>query len=177
MICFIHLFPDEPVTRNYKTKERTVVDFVKDQFPDFQWIHDKQIQDGCSSRRPDLSLDLGYQIIIVEVDENQHQQYDCTCENKRLMEISQDFNHRPIVFIRFNPDQYLDDKNQKVTSCFGFNKLGVCSVKKSKENEWQQRLNTLKTQIQYWSEHENASNKILHVVQLFFDSFSIGSSS
>jgi hypothetical protein len=27
--CFIHLFPDRPISRNYKTKERSVVQFVK----------------------------------------------------------------------------------------------------------------------------------------------------
>ena len=36
---------------------------------------------------------------------------DCSCENKRIMEISQDLGHRPIVFIRFNPDEY--NKNGK----------------------------------------------------------------
>ena len=69
-------------------------------------MYDKKIQDGCSTRRPDLFLDLGYQIIIIEIDENQHIDYDCSCENKRIMELSQDVGHRPIVFIRFNPDDY-----------------------------------------------------------------------
>ena len=59
------------------------------------WISDKIIN-GCSKRRPDLVLDLLYQIVII--DENQHIDYDCSCENKRIMELSQDIAHRPIIY-------------------------------------------------------------------------------
>ena len=38
-------------------------------FSDYTWISDKKIYDGCYKRRPDLLLDLGYQVIIIEVDE------------------------------------------------------------------------------------------------------------
>ena len=51
-----------------------------------------------------MLLDLGYQVVVVEVDENAHVGY--SCENKRLMKLSKDVFHRPIVFIRFNPDAY-----------------------------------------------------------------------
>jgi hypothetical protein len=67
-----------------------------------------------------LLLDLGYQVIIIEVDENQHTEYDCSCENKRTMQLSQDLGHRPIVFIRFNPDDYEKD-GTSVTSCWFVN--------------------------------------------------------
>ena len=121
LFCFVHMFPDKPTSRNYKTKEFAVVEYVKTHFPDLSWITDKKIKDGCSKRRPDLYVDLGYQILIIEVDENQHGSYDCICENKRQMEISTDFGHRPIVFIRFNPDSYIKN-NVKITSCWNVNK-------------------------------------------------------
>lgn len=170
MLCFIHLFPDKPVTRNYKTKERAVVEHVLQQFPQetYSWIADKRIYDGCSSKRPDLFLDLGYQIIIVEVDENQHYSYDCSCENKRLMQLSQDVNHRPIVFIRFNPDDYLSDDKQ-VTSCWVHNKLGVSTIKKTKQKEWSNRLESLCNQILYWLDTEHKTDKMVEVIQLFYD--------
>jgi len=57
-----------------------------------------------------------YYIIIIEVDENKHTNYDCNCENKRLMELSQDLQHRPIVFIRFNPYSYTDKNGVKIAS-------------------------------------------------------------
>ena len=166
----MNLFPDKPVSRNYKTKEFTVVEYVKTTFPDVDWIADKRVNDGCSKRRPDLLLDLGYQILIVEVDENQHTSYDCSCENKRLMELSQDFGHRPIVFIRFNPDEY-NKHGENITSCWGYNKNGICVVKKSKQNEWEERLLCLKQHIDYWINPENVTNKTVETIQLYYDIF------
>jgi hypothetical protein len=168
LFCYINMFPDKPVSRNYKTKEYAVVEYVKNKFPNFNWIADKIINGGCSKRRPDLLLDLGYQIIIVEVDENQHIDYDCSCENKRIMELSLDLGHRPIIFIRFNPDDY-EINGENISSCWGQDKKGLCVVKKSKKNEWNQRLNVLEEHINYWINSENKTNKIIEIVQLFYD--------
>ena len=166
LYCFMNLFPDKPVCRNYKTKEYAVVEFVKAQFPQLQWTADKVVSGGCSRRRPDILADLGSHIVIVEVDENQHTEYDCTCENKRIMELSQDLGHRPIVFIRFNPDEY--EKNGKtVSSCWGLNKKGISGIKKTKEVEWAHRLDSLKHQIHYWT--SNSTKKTIEIVQLFYD--------
>jgi hypothetical protein len=154
------------VVRNYKTKEKCVVDSITTHFKDFSWIADKTIADGCSRRRPDLLLDLGSHIIIVEVDEHKHSAYDCSCENKRLMELSQDVGHRPIVFIRFNPDAYTDTDGSKVTTCWKPNKHGVLTVPKVKEKEWNHRVDTLKEQIEYWT--QNKTEKIVEIIELFY---------
>jgi hypothetical protein len=168
LFCYIHMFPDKPVSRNYKTKEIAVVDFVKTTFPDLTWITDKRVSDGCSKRRPDLLVDLGYQVIIIEVDENQHINYGSSCETKRMMELSQDVGERPIVFIRFNPDNYI--KNETIiTSCWGINKTGICVVKKSKKDEWDNRLTTLEEQIKYWLNPDNQTTKTVEIIQLFYD--------
>jgi len=132
-------------------------------------ITDKKIKDGCSRKRPDLMLDLGYQIIIVEVDENQHESYDCSCENKRLMLLSQDVGHRPIIFIRFNPDEYLDKENIIISSCWKINKQGICQINNRKIKEWNERLESLKSQIEYWTNPENKTEKTIEVIQLYFD--------
>ena len=166
--CFMHLFPDKPVSRNYKTKEYAVVEYVKTKFPNLDWIADKIVVGGCSKRRPDLMLDLLYQIVIIEVDENQHTDYDCSCENKRIMELSQDLGHRPIVFIRFNPDDY-EQNYESISSCWGQNKQGICVVKKSKMEEWSQRLNALEEQIRYWINPEHTTEKTIETIQLFYD--------
>lgn len=163
--CFVNLFPDEPTSRNYKTKEKTVVDFVKHEFPDWTYVFDKKIKDGCSSRRPDIFVDFGEFVLIVEVDENQHQDYNC--ENKRIMELSQDVGHRSIILIKFNPDGYiLEDK--KIQSCWKLNSLGLCVIKDSKQKEWDHRLNVLKTTIQNAS--QNGTDKTIHTVKLFYNS-------
>jgi hypothetical protein len=84
------------------------------------------------------------------------------------MEISADLGHRPIIFIRFNPDDYLQG-NRTITSCWGINKQGICVVKKSKTKEWEERLNTLKSQIEYWLHPDQRTNKTIEIVQLFYD--------
>jgi hypothetical protein len=111
---------------------------------------------------------LGYQILIIEIDENQHLDYDCSCENKRIMELSQDVGHKPIVFIRFNPDEY-DNDEIAISSCWGTDQKGISVVKKSKTKEWEKRLNTLKEQITYWIHPENITTKTVETIQLFFD--------
>ena len=164
--CYIYTFPDKPVARNYKTKEKAVVDFVCERFPEHTWITDKKVNDGCSMRRPDILLDLGYQVLIIEIDENAHQDYDCSCENKRIMELSQDVGHRPIVFIRFNPDSYRKG-TIKIPSCWEQNMNGICVVKY--KEDWEYRLNTLEAQIKYWTSINNNTNKIIETIQLFYD--------
>jgi hypothetical protein len=166
LTCFIHLFPDEPNVRNYKTKEKDVVDRIIQTFTNFTWVADKKVQDGCSRRRPDLLLDMGSHIIIIEIDENKHTDYDCSCEHKRLMELSLDLQHRPIVFIRFNPDDYTNEEGILVKSCWKLNKLGVMQITITKQKEWEERIETLKKQIQYWI--DNPTEKTIEIIELFY---------
>lgn len=168
MPCFVNNPEnnDKPVVRNYKTKEKDVADRIQQTFTNFTWVADKRVQDGCSRRRPDLLLDMGSHVIIVEVDENKHSNYDCSCENKRIMEISRDLQHRPIVFIRFNPDEYVDSNGNTVSSCWKLNKRGVMQIEKSKEKEWEERIDILKEQIRYWV--NNATDKTVETIELFY---------
>lgn len=164
--CCINICPDIEVYRNYKTKEKEVVDEVIKEFPDFTWIADKKIAGGCSKRRPDLLLDMGDNIIIIEVDENKHTSYDCSCENKRLMEISQDVGHRPIIFLRFNPDGYETDEGIKVTSCWKANKKGILQIARNKKVEWKNRIKSLTDTISYWI--NNKTEKTIEIIELFY---------
>ena len=141
---------------------------IKKIFPNYTWCNDKIIQDGCSKKRPDMLVDLGYQIIIIEIDENQHSDYDCSCEHKRIMEISQDLQHRPIIFIRFNPDDY-NKKNEKISSCWGINGNGISVVKKTKLKEWNERLSILSSHVEYWLDPKNVTNKTIEIIQLFYN--------
>ena len=84
------------------------------------------------------------------------------------MELSQDVKHKSIVFIRFNPDGYKTRDNKKITSCWSMTKetgkLNIC-----KKQEWEKRLQTLKTQIEYWMQPENQTQKFIETVHLFYD--------
>jgi hypothetical protein len=167
LFCYINTFPDKPVSRNYKTKEKFVSDYIVENFSSLSIKTDKIVEGGCSKRRPDVLIDLGHRIIIVEIDENQHTDYDCSCENKRIMELYQDLDYRSIVFIRFNPDDYIDEKGEKVTSCWSTNNKGIFQVSKNKQKEWNSRLDSLKNQINYWIENE--SDKAIETIHLYYN--------
>ena len=169
--CYYNLFPDKPNSKNYKTKERTIIEFIMNIFLDYTWITDKKIENGCSYRRPDLLLDLGYQVIVIEIDETQHRNYIEICNNRRTMEISKDLNHRPIIFIRFNPDAYRDKSNKLINSCWKIDKKRLCSINKKYQDQWIERLSKLKSTIEFWCNENNKSEKTIEVIYLFFDEY------
>ena len=84
------------------------------------------------------------------------------------MELSHDVGHRPIIFIRFNPDKYIKN-GSLISSCWTYNKKGICVIKKSKKKEWNERLNTLIETIKYWMDPLNQTNKTVEIIQLFYN--------
>ena len=140
-----------------------MTDFINEQFKHEVITFDKQTG-GCSRRRPDVYIDKFTHVVITECDENQHR--DTSCENKRMMELFQDFGNRPIVFIRFNPDSYINEENKKVLSSFKMHKkLDVAIIRDLKE--WENRLNILKETIQHWL--INIPEKEITYEYLFYD--------
>jgi len=166
--CFVHTFPGEKVSRNYKTKETAVYDFLNENFGNKYTIRwDKKVDGGCSLRRPDFIIDFGDWVLVIEVDENKHESYDCSCQNRRLAELSKDIGHRSMVMIRLNPDGYINSKNEKVASCWGHDGLGMAIVKKTQQKQWEHRLECLKQRIEYWV--ANPSDKMIQVDPMFYD--------
>jgi EsV-1-7 cysteine-rich motif len=163
--CFIYSFPDNNISRIYKVKERHVTDFIEKEFPK-EFIFDKVIEGGCSKRRPDAFKDCGTHSIIIEVDENQHKTYEEICENKRTMELFRDLANRPIIFIRFNPDSYMDKNNNRIKSCFKMNKKTEVPSILSK-NAWNIRLLELKETIK--NNIINIPEKEVHNINLFYN--------
>lgn len=101
----------------YKIKERYLRDELRLRFldNDINMIFDKAVDGGCSRRRPDVLIDLILYSIIIECDEGQHKNYEC--ENKRTMQLFEDLGERPLIMIRFNPDNYTE-KDKKIKGCF-----------------------------------------------------------
>jgi hypothetical protein len=166
--CYVGLFPNEPMSRNYKTKELKVCEFIKEKYEDIITLSfDKRIPNGCSKRRPDIYIDLGSHSIIIEVDENQHEDYESSCENKRMMEIFNDLGNRPIVFIRFNPDEYYNKNKEIIKSCWSYSKEGISIINRNKRIEWKSRLNKLLETIQL--NIKNEPIKEVNIVHLFYD--------
>jgi len=142
-------FPNEKISRNYKVKENHMTDFIKSEFKNEVMVFDKQTG-GCSKRRPDCYIDKFTHIVIVECDENQHR--DTSCENKRMMELFQNFSSeaRPIVFIRFNPDKYINENGEKIPSSFTMHKVSDIPIIIRNKKEWNNRLELLKHTINKW---------------------------
>ena len=51
----------------------------------------------------------------------------------------------------------------------GNDKKGLCVIKKSKKDEWNNRLKILEEQINYWINPVNTINKTIETIQLFYD--------
>lgn len=144
--CFIYTFPNEKISRQFKIKEQHIVDYIKQTFNKEKIIVDKIVDGGCSKRRPDVLIDKYTHSIIIECDENQHSQkfYDKNCENKRIMELFQDLGSRPLIVIRFNPDEYVDQYGIKQKSCFSKHKgLDVPILNEKEFNKRMEKLNEI----------------------------------
>ena len=156
--CYCVKFPDADIPRAFKLKEHYLRDELIDEYKeiDVNLIFDKKVDNGCSSKRPDVRIERYTHTIIIECDENQHRNYEC--ENKRMMEIFQDLGNRPVVFIRFNPDYY----NKK--TCFTKTpKTGQLKINKT---EWDKRIKVLKETI---DKYFPVQDKNVQVVKLFYN--------
>ncbi len=129
--CYRFDNPNSDFTRNYKVKENTIMKFVKDKYTNC--VMDSTISGGCSKRRPDGLIEYELFSIIIEIDENSHRNYEDICENKRLMEIYQDLDFKPLRVIRFNPDAYKDINEKRVYSIFSLDSDNKLKVKTKKE--------------------------------------------
>jgi hypothetical protein len=157
--CYCFKYPLDPIVRNHKTKENQIVSDLIKKYPNI--IHDKQIKGGCSKKRPDILIQLNDYNIIVEIDENQHNNY--SCENKRIMEIFSDLGNSPMVIIRFNPDKYKNKNNNTIKSIFQLSEGKLKLVKTT----YYKRLEILINTINYYI--NNRPNEELKIKTLFYD--------
>ena len=102
-----------PQRGTWKTKEMKIKHTLDEH--EIEYINDKTILDrdsNCekSASRPDFQVQHMHQELVniyVEVDENQHKNYDSTCELVRLNDIIVSHEHqRPLVVLRYNPDPF-----------------------------------------------------------------------
>jgi hypothetical protein len=138
-----------------------VLRHLEQHFPTHHIINDRRVNGGCSKKKPDFFFELLTHVIMVEVDENGHMSYDQSCENKRMMELSEDIAHRPLVFIRFNPD-----KTSSGPGCWGYDETGRAVVKKKRAIEWQERLAALTAKITFWL--STIPDKTVELIKLYY---------
>lgn len=90
-------------SKNKKTKENRLKEFLIKN--NITFIQDKMIKNDCCLKyRPDFLIDCNSYFIILECDENGHEQYDKECEVIRMNNIASGLG-LPTKFIRYNPDK------------------------------------------------------------------------
>ena len=167
--CFIYNFPNDKIIRDYGTREAKVSEFIKLEFKDLNITYNKQIDGGCSNHRPDIFIDCLTHSVIIEVDEHQHKNnrsYNPECELRRLNNLFTDLADRPIVFIRFNPDSYINKKNKLIKSCFEYTEdKGLPKANKTLKT----RLKKLKEVID--KNLTKVPNEHITTIKLYYDGF------
>lgn len=142
--CYIYNFPNDKLIRDYGTREAKVSQFIKETYTDLNITYDKIIEGGCSQHRPDIFIDCLTHSIIIEIDEHQHKKgstYTPECELRRINNLFADLAYRPVIFIRFNPDSYINKNKKLIKSCFEYTEdQGLPKANKT----LQTRLNKLK---------------------------------
>ena len=133
--------PNHPRFKNVKQKELYITNKLKQDFGDVSLIFDSRINcQDCTKRRPDVFIDLFGYCIIIEIDENQHSNYQD--EIKRIKEIKEALGNRKLVVIRFNPDAY--KTTTKFKSIFKFGMTGIISTTKYFTERYSKLSETLK---------------------------------
>lgn len=107
-------------------------------------------------------------MLIIEIDEFVHASYPDNeiCENRRLMELSQDLNHRPLIVFRFNPDSYKEN-GEKIEGCWKISSTGLCIVPAYNKKRWKDRLYRLAEEIRKWIPVKE-EYKTLETIHLFY---------
>jgi len=157
--CFQHLFPNDPLTFQVrsKTKEIAVRDFINANFDG--WQHDKCLYTGhcnCTHRRRiDHRVLIGNTLLVVETDENQHKSYDDMNEEIRENDLFMAYSGK-WIYIRFNPDKYKSKNGKKKNP-----EIATRLIKLKKEIE---------KQIKRIKNEENA--EFLERIYMYYDNYS-----
>jgi len=77
-------------------------------------IYDEVVADGCGKERPDFAWDCGTHWVVLEVDEKQHKDRQEVCECVRMVNVAQSFGGVPVVFVRYNPDEFRGSRDVSV---------------------------------------------------------------
>jgi hypothetical protein len=109
--CLSEDHPEVPNNRMFLFKQNTITADLQLRFT-FDLIN-RKVPGGKSIRRPDLAIYSKNKkfVLVIEIDENQHCQYDDGEFDIRMQEIQADFG-LPVKFIHFNPDGYYIGKKQ-----------------------------------------------------------------
>ena len=125
---------------------------------------DQRIKGSKLLVRPDCIIEGDNFVIILEIDECQHRNNSCCKEQERMINIYQEFNGKNVMFIRYNPDSYVNHLGKQ-------HKNGSFKIKR--QNRLQQTIKSLQlyplteslSVIYLYYDNDNGNNTI-HKVDL-----------
>jgi hypothetical protein len=107
----------------------------------------------CGKERPDFTFDCGTHLVILEVDEYQHKNYQSECELIRMKNIT-NASTMPCIWIRYNPDEFKG-----------------CTLKITEKYRCELLLKVLSVCM---SMQPQSTEDFLRVAYLFYDGFKLG---
>jgi len=159
--CFAFTYPEQTKITNFLVKERFIVDYLKTTWPQYTWKYNKFLN-NCAKYRPDLLLDMGTHVVIIEIDEHQHNtKLYKECDLKRTYDILAELA-RPLIMLRINPDEYVSDNGTKYNPIFKKVKRKLVLD----EDEWKSRQHVINDIFQKCIE---IPNELFTNIELFFD--------
>lgn len=100
--------------------------------------------------------------IIIEIDENQHINYED--EDKRILDLHEDLEFEPLIIIRFNPDKYVNSDKLVIKTPFGVDSDGRMKI--LNKREYNHRMYVLIDTIQ---KNIKSPDKELTIIKLFYN--------
>jgi hypothetical protein len=98
--------------KNQKVKEKRVLQILTSEFGS-PTEYNHQIDRNCGHYEKEIGYDCKTHMIYIEVDERQHKSYCELGEINRMKNIFNDSGGIPIIFIRYNPDSFIDTNNKR----------------------------------------------------------------
>jgi hypothetical protein len=117
----------QPLDQNkyyMRTKEMKVVDYLRDNYVDHEFIHNKSVGNDCTGTHlfPDIRFDIIKYNLIIEIDEHQHRGAAYSCDEARMYDIIAKLG-TPCIFIRYNPDNKLSNEEKLVETIRKYNNI------------------------------------------------------
>jgi very-short-patch-repair endonuclease len=156
---------------NVRAREKAVIAYVRMNFRDvgLKFQFNRQVCKGVPWR-PDIVIELSDRIIIIEVDEGQHLQYDFNKDGLRTKQLIEACGQKHVYVVRFNPDEYLDGDARHQEGCWCYMEDGQRVLKSAKM--WAIRLMMLKRTLDtILRATPHKSTPECHTYHLFFDGY------
>ena len=101
-------------------KQREVLQFLDHCFTEHPYnstdVTPRELLECDRRERPDVMWDRADRVVMLEIDEGQHKDRPCECEQTRMMNVSQAIGCERTVWVRYNPDSFKSVEARKWTS-------------------------------------------------------------